>query len=174
MSEEERQYARLKSSYTVYQSLLSNHTLPYLLTRLVALFHSLGALESSAAAAAAGTGTAGASAGAAAGEEEGDDLSALSAVYFDVLETLPALAELRAALDSLTASIYADWRALQDVRKAQGVCCVCCICCVVCVVCVVYCVCMCMCYIYLYDLCLSVPIDPLSYALSTHNNTTHY
>ena len=114
VSEEERAYANLESSFAIYRSLMEQQTLPYLSTRLIALHAELGAAAAAYDAVLQQD------------EEERDEdeqqaaLVRLSAAFSDLAETLPALAELRLAVDSMTAGLYEQWTGLQKIRKDQG------------------------------------------------------
>jgi len=124
VSVEERLAAQLKSSFAVYRSLMEQQTLPYLSSRLVALRLELQRLmagyDQVARAGAAG----GEAKTSPAQDEEDEEMQALivkiSATFADITETLPALSELRSAVDSLTSGLYEQWTSLQRTRKDQG------------------------------------------------------
>ena len=110
---EERKYSMLKQSFAHYRAMFDQQTLPYLSYRLAAIIDELGRLMRLH----ADGGAQGAD-----GELglEDDDLMLLRTLYRDLTETLPALCELRLAVDALTNNIYEGWRDLQDIRKRQG------------------------------------------------------
>lgn len=110
VSEEERSYSSLKSSFSVYRSLMEQNTLVYLSNRLVGLYDELGRLLAEHERAAGS------------GEEEIDHetVIALHASYSDLTETILALSELRQAVDSMTSGIYEQWTSLQKIRRGNG------------------------------------------------------
>ena len=124
VSVEERQAAQLKSSFAVYRSLMEQQTLPYLSSRLVALRLELQRLMAGYDQVARAGGAGGEAKAGPAQDDDDEEVQALivkiSATFADVTETLPALSELRAAVDSLTSGLYEQWTGLQRTRKDQG------------------------------------------------------
>jgi hypothetical protein len=114
VGEEERAHANLRSSFALYRSLMEQHTLVYLTRRLIALYDEVVRLSRD-------------YTDLASVEEKDRDedelettIRSLHAAYFDLIETLPSLTELRIAVDSLTAGLYDQWTNIQKIRANQG------------------------------------------------------
>lgn len=102
MSNEENIYHSMRQSYSQYTSIFDNKAIMYLNYRTFALIDAMKHITRKRE------------------ELDKDDIDSLSLHYRDLMETLPALCELRAAVDVLASTLYQKWRELQDVRRRQG------------------------------------------------------
>ena len=102
--EEERLAVRLKQLYHQYFILLERGALFYLVSRLKNVIQSLEELinkdiDPS---------------------DDSDDVLMLDYLSNDLLESLPAVIELRQDFQSLTANIYSIWSQIKDIRSKNG------------------------------------------------------
>jgi hypothetical protein len=123
MSIEERLFVTLRTTYSKYAAVFEQRATGYLTYRLMALVLEIKRLSSMIAAADKDVGRSDA------GNKENnsppletpsDHVIALTRLFEDLVETLPALLQIRVALDSLAASLYQSWRDLLEIRQRQG------------------------------------------------------
>ena len=104
--EEERVYARLKDTYQQYCTLIQQDNLGYVCGRLVGLIDELRRLLSMY------------------NEPnfvlENEEILAIRSHYRDLSETLPALCEMRWAIDALASQLMAGWGGIKTLRRESG------------------------------------------------------
>jgi hypothetical protein len=103
MSLEEQLYNRLRRVYAQYRAAMQQRAVGYMAYRLYSIILELSRITKLPE-----------------GLLDDDDYASLKMLYRDLLETLPAVCGARAAVDSLTATLYQTWRDIQETRRKQG------------------------------------------------------
>ena len=103
MNDEELIYHSMKKAYVQYIAIFENKTIQYLSYRLLSIINELKRFIKE--------------------NDRGitaDTIDTLILHYRDLLETLPALCELRTNVDTLAANLYNNWRNIQEMRRQKG------------------------------------------------------
>ncbi len=103
MNDEELIYHSMKKAYVQYIAIFENKTIQYLSYRLLSIINELKRFIKE--------------------NDRGitaDTIDTLLLHYRDLVETLPALCELRTNVDTLAANLYNNWRNIQELRRQKG------------------------------------------------------
>ncbi len=104
MNDEELIYHSMKKAYVQYIAIFENKTMQYLSYRLLSIINELKRFIKE-------------------NSDRGITASTVDTLllhYRDLMETLPALCELRSNVDTLAANLYNNWRNIQELRRQKG------------------------------------------------------
>ena len=103
ITEEEKKANELKSAFAVYRSFYEQKTIMYLASRSRSILKELKRLVE-------------------APEEDKDEehVEIIRGLYYDLVETLPLLTELRTSITDLSNTLYSTWKDIGEIRKDAG------------------------------------------------------